>query len=34
MSAAGLKVVQDVAKKGVAADGVAPKQPVTIESVG
>ncbi len=33
MSAAGLKVVQAVAAKGNAADGVAPKQPVTIESV-
>lgn len=33
MSAAGVKVVQDVAKAGVAADGTAPKQPVTITSV-
>lgn len=33
MSAAGLKVVQGVAKHGNAADGVAPKQPVTIKSV-
>ena len=34
MSAAGVKVVKDVAAQGVAADGIAPKQSVTIESVG
>jgi peptidyl-prolyl cis-trans isomerase B (cyclophilin B) len=34
MSAAGLKVVQEVAKHGNAADGVAPKESVTIKSVG
>jgi len=33
MSAAGVKVVQAIAKEGIAADGVAPKQPVTITSV-
>lgn len=33
MSAAGVKVVKDVAAKGNAADGVAPKESVTIESV-
>ena len=33
MSAAGVKVVQAVAKQGIAADGTAPKQPVTIASV-
>jgi peptidyl-prolyl cis-trans isomerase B (cyclophilin B) len=33
MSAAGLKVVQTVGKAGTAADGVAPKTPVTITSV-
>ena len=33
MSAAGLKVVQEVAKQGLAADQTAPKQPVTITSV-
>ncbi|MET0998326.1 MAG: peptidylprolyl isomerase, partial [Marmoricola sp.] len=33
MSAAGVKVVQGVAAKGIAADGIAPKQPVTITSV-
>ena len=33
MNAAGVKVVQDVAKAGNAADGVAPKTSVTIESV-
>lgn len=34
MSAAGVKVVKDVAAQGIAADGIAPKQSVTIESVG
>ena len=34
MSAAGVEVVKDVAARGVAADGTAPKQSVTIESVG
>lgn len=34
MSAAGLKVVRGVAQHGNAADGVAPKQSVTIDSVG
>ncbi len=33
MSAAGVKVVQNIAKAGNAADGVAPKTPVTISSV-
>ena len=33
MSAAGLKVVQSIASAGTAADGVAPKTPVTITSV-
>ncbi len=33
MSAAGLKVVQSIAAQGNAADGVAPKEPVTITSV-
>jgi peptidyl-prolyl cis-trans isomerase B (cyclophilin B) len=33
MSAAGLKVVQSVAKKGVAPGSESPKQPVTITSV-
>jgi peptidyl-prolyl cis-trans isomerase B (cyclophilin B) len=33
MSAAGVKVVQAVAKAGNGPDGVAPKQPVTITSV-
>ncbi len=33
MSAAGVKVVQSIAKQGNAADGVGPKQPVTITSV-
>jgi peptidyl-prolyl cis-trans isomerase B (cyclophilin B) len=33
MSAAGVKVVQNIAKDGLAPDGIAPKQPVTITSV-
>jgi peptidyl-prolyl cis-trans isomerase B (cyclophilin B) len=33
MNAAGVKVVKDVAAQGIAADGTAPKQSVTIESV-
>lgn len=33
MNAAGVKVVQTIAAQGNAADGVAPKQPVTIEKV-
>jgi peptidyl-prolyl cis-trans isomerase B (cyclophilin B) len=33
MSAAGVKVVQDIAKAGTGADGVAPAAPVTITSV-
>ena len=33
MSAAGVTVVKDVAAKGVGADGTAPKESVTIESV-
>ncbi len=33
MSAAGVKVVQTIAKDGLAADGTAPKTPVTITSV-
>lgn len=33
MSAAGLQVVKSIAEQGNAADGVAPKQPVTITSV-
>ncbi len=33
MSAAGLKVVRDIAAQGNAADGVAPKEPVTITGV-
>lgn len=33
MSAAGVKVVQAVAAQGIAADGTAPNQPVTITSV-
>ena len=33
MSAAGVKVVQTVAKAGTAADGVTPEQPVVITSV-
>jgi hypothetical protein len=33
MNAAGLKVVRDIAAKGIAADGTAPKEPVTITSV-
>lgn len=33
MSAAGVKVVQDIAEGGLAADGVAPSTPVTITSV-
>jgi peptidyl-prolyl cis-trans isomerase B (cyclophilin B) len=33
MSAAGVKVVQAIAQQGLAADGTAPRQPVTIESV-
>ncbi len=33
MSAAGVKVVQAVAAQGIAEDGTAPKQPVTITSV-
>lgn len=33
MSAAGLKVVQSIAEGGNAADGVAPKEPVTITDV-
>jgi peptidyl-prolyl cis-trans isomerase B (cyclophilin B) len=33
MSAAGVKVVQTVAKAGNGPDGVAPKQPITITSV-
>lgn len=33
MSAAGVKVVSEIAKQGTAPDGVAPKQPVTITSV-
>lgn len=33
MSAAGVQVVQDIAKAGTSADGVAPKTPVRISSV-
>jgi peptidyl-prolyl cis-trans isomerase B (cyclophilin B) len=33
MSAAGVKVVQNIASDGLAADGIAPRQPVTITSV-
>ena len=33
MNAAGVKVVQDVAKEGIAADSDTPKQPVIITSV-
>ena len=33
MSAAGVKVVQSIAAAGLAEDQVAPKQPVTIQSV-
>ncbi len=33
MNAAGVKVVQEIAAEGNAADGVAPKTPVTIEKI-
>ncbi len=34
MSAAGVQVVQEIAKQGTGPDGVAPEEPVTITSVG